>query len=176
MAAILPLPARLANMAAMSTLPAFSLPGSDGKTWSNQDFLGKTWILYFYPKDNTPGCTQESCDFRDAAQDLAKAGLTVVGISPDSVKSHLGFIAKQQLNFLLLSDAEHGLAEALGVWVTKMNYGREYMGIERSTFLIGPDGAIRQEWRKVKVDGHVAAVLAAAAGKPAAKPAKKPKA
>lgn len=148
----------------MATIPAFSLPGSDGKTWSAQDFRGRTWILYFYPKDSTPGCTVEACDFRDAGKELAKAGLTVVGVSPDSVKSHQGFIAKQRLDFLLLSDPEHALAEALQVWTLKKNYGKEYMGIERSTFLVGPDGAILKEWRKVKVDGHVAAVLAAARG------------
>jgi peroxiredoxin len=88
----------------MSTIPAFSLAGSDGRTWSDQDFRGRTWILYFYPKDSTPGCTTEACDFRDAAQDLARAGLTVVGVSPDSIASHQRFIAKQGLNFLLLSD------------------------------------------------------------------------
>lgn len=147
----------------MPKLPAFSLPGTDGATWTNKSLAGKPWILYFYPKDNTPGCTTESCDFRDAAPALAKAGLNVLGLSPDSIKSHQGFISKQELNFVLLADEEHALAEALGVWVEKSMYGKTYMGIERSTFLIDAKGAIAHEWRKVKVTGHVAEVLAAAA-------------
>lgn len=146
----------------MAKVPAFSLPGSDGKTWTNKELAGKPYVLYFYPKDNTPGCTTEACDFRDAAKDIAKAGLTVLGVSPDSVKSHQGFIAKQNLNFVLLADEEHTLAEKLGVWAEKVNYGKTYMGIVRSTFLVAPDGTIAQEWRKVKVEGHVAEVLAAA--------------
>lgn len=146
----------------MAKMPAFSLPGSDGRTWTNKDLAGKPYVLYFYPKDNTPGCTTEACDFRDAAKDIAKAGLTVLGISPDSITSHQGFIAKQNLNFTLLADEEHALAEKLGVWAEKTNYGKTYMGIVRSTFLVGADGVIVQEWRSVKVEGHVAAVLAAA--------------
>jgi len=151
------------TMATAPMLPDFALPGTDGRTWTRQDLAGGTWVLYFYPKDNTPGCTAESCDFRDAAPDLAKAGLKVLGISPDSIKSHQGFIAKQGLNFVLLSDQDHALAEALGVWVEKSMYGRTYMGIDRSTFLVGPTGRIRRSWNKVKVPGHVAEVLAAAA-------------
>jgi peroxiredoxin Q/BCP len=151
----------------MATIPAFSLPGSDGRTWSNQDLAGKSYVLYFYPRDNTPGCTTEACDFRDAAKDLAKAGLTVLGVSTDSIASHQGFIAKQNLNFTLLADEQHTLADQLGVWVEKSNYGKKYMGIERSTFLVGADGRIIKEWRKVKVDGHVAEVLAEAKGKTA---------
>ena len=147
----------------MAKLPAFSLPGTDGRTWSNKDLAGGTWVIYFYPKDSTPGCTTESCDFRDAAPALAKAGLKVLGISPDSIKSHHNFIAKQELNFVLLADEQHLLAEALNVWVEKSMYGRTYMGIERSTFLVGPKGEILNEWRKVKVTGHIAEVLAAAA-------------
>jgi peroxiredoxin Q/BCP len=146
----------------MAKIPAFALPGSDGRTWTNQDLAGKPYVLYFYPKDNTPGCTTEACDFRDAAKDIAKAGLTVLGVSPDSIKSHQGFIAKQSLNFTLLADQEHVLAGKLGVWAEKVNYGKTYMGIVRSTFLVGPDGVIAREWRSVKVDGHVAEVLAAA--------------
>ena len=146
----------------MTTMPAFSLPGSDGRTWTNQDLAGKSYVLYFYPRDNTPGCTTEACDFRDAAKDLAKAGLTVFGVSPDDLVSHQGFISKQNLNFTLLADETHALAEKLGVWIEKKNYGKTYMGIDRSTFLVGKDGAILKEWRKVKVDGHVADVLSAA--------------
>jgi peroxiredoxin Q/BCP len=146
----------------MPKLPAFSLPGTDGATWTPKSLAGKAWVLYFYPKDSTPGCTTESCDFRDAAPQLAKAGLNVLGISPDNIKSHHNFITKQALNFVLLADEEHALAEALGVWVEKSMYGRTYMGIERSTFLVDAKGAIVREWRKVKVTGHVAEVLAAA--------------
>lgn len=144
-----------------TTFPAFSLPGTDGRNWTAKDFKGRLTVLYCYPKDNTPGCTTESCDFRDAQAELTAAGAQVLGLSPDSLKSHQGFIAKQSLNFPLLADEEHALSEALGVWVEKSMYGRTYMGIERSTFLIGPTGKILQEWRKVKVPGHVAEVLAA---------------
>jgi len=146
----------------MAKMPAFSLAASDGQTWTNKALAGKPYVLYFYPKDNTSGCTTEACDFRDAAKEIAKAGLTVLGVSPDSVKSHQGFITKQQLNFVLLADPEHTLAEALQVWVEKSMYGRKYFGIERSTFLVGANGTILKEWRKVKVAGHVAEVLAAA--------------
>jgi peroxiredoxin Q/BCP len=148
----------------MATMPAFSLPGSDGKTWTNADLKGKRYVLYFYPKDSTSGCTTEACDFRDAAKEIAAAGLTVLGVSPDSLKSHANFITKQQLNFVLLADTEKTLSQALGVWVEKSMYGRKYMGIERSTFLVDAKGTIIKEWRKVKVNGHVAEVLAAAKG------------
>ena len=144
-----------------TTFPAFSLPGTDDRTWTAKDLKGKFTIVYFYPKDNTPGCTTESCDFRDANAALVAAGAQVLGVSPDSIKSHQGFITKQSLNFPLLADPEHVLSEALGVWVEKSMYGRTYMGIERSTFLVGPTGKILQEWRKVKVTGHVVEVLAA---------------
>lgn len=145
----------------MAKFPAFSLPGSDGKTWSAKGLKGTPFVIYFYPKDSTPGCTTESCDFRDNLARLALRGVTLLGVSPDSLKSHATFIAKQDLNFPLLADTEHELAEKAGVWKEKSMYGRTYMGIERSTFLVGADGAILEEWRGVKVPGHVDAVLAA---------------
>ena len=125
-----------------------------GKEFSLNDFKGQRVILYFYPKDNTSGCTQEACDFRDNINRLTSYA-TVIGISPDSIKSHKSFKEKQSLNFILLSDPEHKLAEKFEVWKEKSMYGRKYMGIERSTFIIDKDGKIEKEWRKVKVKGHV---------------------
>ncbi len=122
------------------------------------DFRGQKVILYFYPKDNTSGCTQEACDFRDNLNRLTQYA-TVIGVSPDSVKSHLKFQEKQNLNFILLSDVEHNLADAFGVWVEKSLYGRKYMGIERSTFVLDEHLNIVKEWRKVKVKGHVDEVI-----------------
>lgn len=128
------------------------------KEYSLNDFKGQKVILYFYPKDNTSGCTQEACDFRDNINRLTSYA-TVVGISPDSIKSHKSFKEKQSLNFILLSDTEHKLAETFGVWKEKSMYGRKYMGIERSTFILDKDGSIEKEWRKVKVKGHVDKVI-----------------
>ncbi len=145
----------------MAKIPAFSLPGSDGKTWSAKELKGTPFVLYFYPKDSTPGCTTEACGFRDNLARLALRGVTLLGVSPDSLKSHATFIAKQDLNFPLLADTDHQFAEKLGVWIEKSMYGRKYMGIDRSTFLVGANGAILQEWRSVKVAGHVDEVLAA---------------
>ncbi len=145
-----------------TAIPAFSLAGSDGKTWTSKELKGTPFVLYFYPKDSTPGCTTEACNFRDNHARLEMRGLKLFGISPDSLKSHANFIAKQELNFVLLSDSDKVLAQALGVWVTKSMYGREYLGIERSTFLVGANGKILKEWRKVKVPGHVDEVIAAA--------------
>ena len=146
----------------MAKFPAFSLPGSDGRTWTLKSLAGKPFVIYFYPKDATPGCTVEACDFRDQQPDFAKSGIPVIGISPDPLTSHAKFIAKQKLNFVLLADEDHVLAEKLGVWGEKSMYGKTFMGIIRSTFLVGADGVIVKEWRKVKVDGHVAEVLAEA--------------
>ncbi len=129
------------------------------KEYSLEDFKGKRVVLYFYPKDNTSGCTQEACNFRDNINRLASKA-EVIGVSPDSIKSHQKFREKQDLNFILLSDTEHKLAEEFEVWKEKSMYGRKYMGIERSTFVISPDGNIEKEWRKVKVNGHVDEVLA----------------
>ena len=126
--------------------------------FSLNDFKGQRVILYFYPKDNTSGCTQEACDFRDNINRLTRYA-TVIGVSPDSIKSHKSFKEKQSLNFILLSDPEHKLAEDFEVWKEKSMYGRKYMGIERSTFIIDKNGKIEKEWRKVKVKGHVDEVI-----------------
>lgn len=128
------------------------------KQFNLDDFLGKKVVLYFYPKDNTKGCTQEACDFRDNFNRLTPFA-TVVGVSPDSIKSHKNFREKQSLNFILLSDPEHTLAEKFEVWKEKSMYGRKYMGIERSTFILDEKGNIQKEWRKVKVKGHVDEVI-----------------
>ena len=128
------------------------------KEYSLNDFKGQKVILYFYPKDNTSGCTQEACNFRDNINRLTSFA-TVIGVSPDSIKSHLKFKEKQSLNFILLSDPEHKLAEAFNVWVEKSMYGRKYMGIERSTFVLDENLNIIKEWRKVKVKGHVDEVI-----------------
>ena len=128
------------------------------KEYSLNDFKGQKIILYFYPKDNTAGCTQEACDFRDNINRLTNFA-TVIGVSPDSIKSHLKFKEKQELNFILLSDPEHKLAEAFNIWVEKSMYGRKYMGIERSTFVLDENLNIIKEWRKVKVKGHVDDVI-----------------
>lgn len=139
--------------------PAFELQDQSGELVSSKSLKGKAYVLYFYPKDNTPGCTTESCNFRDGMGNFKKAGVTILGVSPDSVKSHSGFANKYELPFSLLSDPEKELATAYGVWALKKNYGREYMGIVRSTFLIGASGKVLQEWRGVRVAGHVEAVL-----------------
>ena len=128
------------------------------KEYSLNDWKGKRVVLYFYPKDNTSGCTAEACAFRDNLNRLIKYAV-VIGISPDSIKSHRTFRERQGLNFILLSDPEHRLAEFFGVWKEKSMYGRKYMGIERSTFVLDESGNIVKEWRKVKVKGHVDEVI-----------------
>ena len=138
-------------------LQGLDIDGSE-KEYSLNDFKGQKVILYFYPKDNTSGCTQEACDFRDNINRLASYA-TVICVSPDSVKSHKSFKEKQSLNFILLSDPEHKLAEEFEVWKEKSMYGRKYMGIERSTFILDKNGKIEKEWRKVKVKGHVDEVI-----------------
>jgi thioredoxin-dependent peroxiredoxin len=143
------------------TAPTASFKCADGSSRSAADYAGKKLILYFYPKDDTSGCTREAQDFTAMAADFANAGAVVVGISKDSVKSHAKFTAKYDLALELGSDETGAVCEAFGVWVKKSMYGREYMGIERATFLIGADGKIAQIWRKVKVPGHAAAVLEA---------------
>ncbi len=122
------------------------------------DFKGQKVVLYFYPKDNTSGCTQEACDFRDNMNRITPFA-TVIGVSPNDIKSHKKFKEKQDLNFLLLSDTEHILSEAFNVWKEKSMYGKKYMGIERSTFILDENGNKIQEWRKVKVNGHVDEIL-----------------
>ena len=128
--------------------------------FGDKDLAGKKTVLYFYPKDNTSGCTKEACDFRDNMNRLL-ACADVVGVSPDSIASHQKFQQKQNLNFMLVADVNHELAEKYGVWKEKSLYGRKYMGIERSTFIINAQGEIEKEWRKVKVAGHVDEVLSA---------------
>ncbi len=129
------------------------------KEYRLSDFSGKKVVLYFYPKDNTSGCTQEACDFRDNFNRLTTKA-TVIGVSPDSIKSHIKFKENQSLNFILLSDTEHKLAEEFGAWGEKSMYGKKYFGIIRSTFILNENGKIEKEWRKVKVKGHVEEVLA----------------
>jgi len=129
------------------------------REYSINEFNNQKIVLYFYPKDNTSGCTQEASDFRDNMDCLTKYAV-VIGVSPDSIKSHKTFKEKQRLNFILLSDTEHLLAEEYGVWKEKSMYGRKYMGIERSTFIIDKNGNIEKEWRKVKVKGHVDEIIA----------------
>lgn len=130
------------------------------KEYNIKDFVNETTILYFYPKDNTSGCTQEACDFRENKNRWTSKA-QVVGVSPDSIKSHKSFKEKQNLNFILLSDPEHVLSEAFGAWGEKSMYGKKYMGIIRSTFLIDKNGEVVKEWKKVKVKGHVDEVLEA---------------
>lgn len=142
-------------------LPAFSLQDDQGNTLTNADFKGHWTVLYAYPKDSTPGCTQEACDFRDRNVALKKLGARIYGISRDSAKSHQNFISKQGLTFPLLSDPETALLKPLGAFGTKIMYGKEVLGIIRSTFLIDPDGIVRQVWPKVRVKDHAEEVLAA---------------
>ena len=141
--------------------PAFTVFGDNGKKVSLSDFKGKKVILYFYPKDNTPGCTRESCAFRDNLTEIKRKGGAVVGVSVDSVASHKGFKQKYALNFPLLSDSEKKISLAYGVWKQKSLYGRKYMGLQRSTFLINEEGKIAKIFPKVQVDGHLDEVLAA---------------
>jgi thioredoxin-dependent peroxiredoxin len=140
--------------------PDFTLPASNGKMVSLSDFRGQYVVLYFYPKDMTPGCTTEACDFRDRYEQFTGLNAVILGVSTDPVKRHETFIEKYQLPFLLLSDEQHHVAELYGVWKKKRNFGKEYMGIERSTFIIAPDGTLVKEWRGVKVKGHVDEALA----------------
>lgn len=135
--------------------PDFSLEADDGSTVSRQSLLGERYVLYFYPKDDTPGCTTEACGFRDAAPDFKKLKTRVVGISKDSIARHDKFKAKYKLPFTLVSDEDGKICEKYGTWIEKSLYGRKYMGIDRATFLIDGDGVVRRVWRKVKVAGHV---------------------
>ncbi len=141
--------------------PAFSLPSSSGATVSLKDLKGNTVVLYFYPKDNTPGCTQEACDFRDSFARLQAAGALVFGVSADSIASHRKFQQKHELPFELLSDESHTMLEAYGAWKEKSMYGRTFMGIERCTVIIDEHGVVKKIFPKVKVKGHVDEVLAA---------------
>ena len=142
--------------------PAFEMPATGGRTVGLRDYKGKPFILYFYPKADTPGCTKEACAFQEALPQLGSIGLDVIGVSPDKMKPIEKFAEKYGLKFPLASDESKTVAEAYGTWVEKSMYGRKYMGMERSTFLVGADGKIKKVWRKVSVTGHAAAVLEAA--------------
>jgi peroxiredoxin Q/BCP len=143
-------------------LPKLKLPATGGKDIALADFKGRPLVVYFYPKDNTPGCTQEGTDFRDLYKDFQKAGVDIVGISRDSVRSHENFAAKYKFPFPLLSDGDEAACKAFDAIREKSLYGRKYMGVDRSTFLFDPGGVLRREWREVKVKGHAAEVLEAA--------------
>lgn len=139
--------------------PKFSLPNQDGRIVSNKDLLGKVAVFYFYPKDDTSGCTTEACEFRDRLTDIP--GAAVYGVSPDGVKSHKKFAEKYGLNFTLLADEEKTLCQAVGVWVEKSMYGNKHMGVERTSFILTPDGLIYKVFKKVKPAGHAAEIIAA---------------
>jgi peroxiredoxin Q/BCP len=138
------------------------MPATNGRTVSLDSYLGRPFILYFYPKADTPGCTKEACAFQEATPRLASIGLDVIGVSPDKIKPIETFAAKYGLTFPLASDEDHAVAEHYGTWVEKSMYGRKYMGMERSTFLIAADGKVLKVWRKVSVNAHVDDVIKAA--------------
>lgn len=139
--------------------PDFTMPAEAGKTVSLSDYAGQYLVLFFYPKDNTPGCTIESKDFSALKKDFAASNCAILGVSRDSVKKHENFIAKQELTVSLGADLEGKVTEDYGVWTEKKMYGKTYIGIQRATFLISPDGTISEVWPKVKVKGHAEAVL-----------------
>ena len=146
------------------TLPPFDLPATGDTHLGNDDLIGHNTVLYFYPKDDTPGCTVEGREFTALHPQFTEHSVSVFGVSPDSPRSHEKFIEKCSLGIPLVSDPDHVLIGALGLWVEKKYMGRTYMGVERSTFLIGPDGKVVREWRNVKAPGHAAEVLEAVAG------------
>jgi peroxiredoxin Q/BCP len=157
----------LAKVAVGKKLPHFSIAStaglaSSGNTWRPADAAGNKVVIYFYPRDNTPGCTKEGEDFRDLAADFRKAGTLTFGVSPDSIESHEKFRARMKFPFDLLSDPDRKICTLFDVIRQKSMYGRKFMGVERSTFLIDADGVLREEWRKVKVNGHAQSVLDAA--------------
>ena len=142
--------------------PDFTMPASGGRTVSLAALRGRPFVLYFYPKADTPGCTKQACAFQEALPQLGRIGIEVIGVSNDKIKPIDKFAEKYGLKFALASDETTGVAETYGVWVEKSMYGRKYMGMERTTFLIGKDGKLAKIWPKVKVEGHAAAVMAAA--------------
>jgi peroxiredoxin Q/BCP len=150
--------------------PAFSLPSDTGSTVALKDLKGRKVVLYFYPKDDTSGCTTEACEFRDNWKEVQKQGAVVLGVSPDPVASHVKFKQKYRLPFPLLSDPDHAVADAYGAWGPKSMYGRTYQGIRRSTFVIGEDGKIHRIFRNVKPKGHAAQVLEALEAGPDSSP------
>ncbi len=137
-----------------SKAPEFCLPNQDDVEICLRDLRGKWIVLYFYPKDNTPGCTTEACDFSEAAPDFSTLNAVIIGVSADSTKSHRGFIEKKDLMITLLSDETTSMMQEYGVWALKKNYGKEYMGIVRSTLIINPEGIIKAIWKNVKVKEH----------------------
>lgn len=154
----------MAQITEGSPAPDFDLPRDGGGTLSLKSLTGKPVVLYFYPKDDTSGCTVEANDFTALSPEFGKIGVSVVGMSPDSPKSHDKFKKKYDLDVVLVSDEDKKALQAYGVWVEKSMYGRKYMGVERSTFLIGADGKLKKVWRNVKVPGHAQEVLEAARG------------
>ena len=141
--------------------PAFTLKNGEGKTVKLSDYKGKVVVLYFYPKDDTPGCTKEACGFRDSNTAITKAGAVVLGVSPDTPESHAKFTSKFKLNFPLLADKDHLVADKYGAWREKNMYGKKMMGIQRSTYLIGKDGKVAKVWQRVKPEEHAQQVLEA---------------
>jgi peroxiredoxin Q/BCP len=159
------MPVKLTDLKAGDPAPDFSMPGSgDSGTLSLKDYNGSYLVLYFYPKDNTPGCTTEAIEFTAHKKSFSDLNAEIIGVSRDSIKKHDNFIAKKDLGIILGADTEGQVTEDYGVWVEKSMYGKTYMGIQRATFLIGPDGKILQVWPKVRVKGHVDDVLAALRG------------
>ncbi len=150
----------MTQIAVGDQLPAFEMAATGGATLTNGDFSGKAWVLYFYPRDDTPGCTKEAIGFTQELAAFEAAGATVLGVSKDTLAKHEKFVAKHDLGIALASD-DGDFCERMGVWVEKNMYGKTYFGIERATFLVGPDGSVLRIWRKVKVPGHVEEVLAA---------------
>jgi len=154
------MPVKLTDLKAGDTAPAFSMPGSgESGTLALSDYAGKFLVLYFYPKDNTPGCTTEAIDFTSLQDKFSDLNAEIIGVSRDSIKKHDNFIAKKDLGIVLGADLDGNVTEDYGVWVEKSMYGKTYMGIQRATFLIGPDGKIAEVWPKVRVKGHAEAVL-----------------
>lgn len=153
----------MSNVKEGDAAPNISLHTDSGEQFDLTSLQGKSVVLYFYPKADTPGCTKEACEFRDTSKKFTKANTMIVGVSPDPVKAQAKFKDKFDLPFTLLADLDHKAAEAYGVWKEKSMYGKKYMGVERTTFVIGPDGKIKKIFPKVKVEGHAEEVLAAIA-------------
>jgi peroxiredoxin Q/BCP len=160
-AKVAPASSAKSGLAEGSKAPSFSLPDEAGSVIDSASLSGKPYVIYFYPKDDTPGCTKEACDFRDNLRAFNTQKVRVLGVSPDAPKTHAKFKEKYGLTFTLLSDTEKALIGAYGLWVKKLNYGREYMGVQRSTFIVDKNGKIAKSWLGVRVPGHVEAVLAA---------------
>lgn len=140
-------------------VPDFTLQGSDGKTWSSKNLRGRPWVLYFYPKDMTPGCTREACDFTDNLRRFLDRNATVLGVSGGSLDSKKAFVEQSSIGFPLLADEDFSVAKAFGAWGEKKNYGKTYFGLIRSTFLVNESGRVEKVWSNVKVDGHAGKVL-----------------